>query len=163
MLKFNTLTTVQYGLIFCSFSCPYMVKWRNSGIIIIYLIPHKSFVWFCMFGSNRYALWFSRLNKFTLADVQKACVSSGCEVCLRQLLNMSVKALKTWIISIRWNICTEGLTPQYYIRSFKTASLDGLRWMKIQTILEKSFPAFCRFPARLFWDENYFGKNGTKL
>ena len=32
--RLNQDTTVYYGLIFCAFSWPYMVKWHNSGIII---------------------------------------------------------------------------------------------------------------------------------
>ena len=31
--QLNQDTTVYYGLIFCLFSWPYMVKWHNSGII----------------------------------------------------------------------------------------------------------------------------------
>jgi len=33
----NRDTTVYYRLIFCAFSWPNMVKWRNSGIIIIFI------------------------------------------------------------------------------------------------------------------------------
>ena len=32
--RLNQDTTVYYGLVFCLFSWPYMVKWHNSGIII---------------------------------------------------------------------------------------------------------------------------------
>ena len=32
--RLNQDTTVYYGLVFCLFSWPYMVKWLNSGIII---------------------------------------------------------------------------------------------------------------------------------
>ena len=38
--RLNQDTTVYYGLVFCLFSWPYMVKWHNSGIIkysIVYL------------------------------------------------------------------------------------------------------------------------------
>ena len=31
--RLNQDTTAYYGLVFCAFSWPYMVKWRNSGII----------------------------------------------------------------------------------------------------------------------------------
>ena len=34
----NQDPTVNYGLMFCAFSWPYLVKWHNSGIIIIILI-----------------------------------------------------------------------------------------------------------------------------
>ena len=38
--RLNQETTVYYGLVFCAFSWPYMVKWHNSGIIssIIYTL-----------------------------------------------------------------------------------------------------------------------------
>ena len=35
--RLNQDTTVYYGLVFCLFSWPYMVKWHNSGIIILYI------------------------------------------------------------------------------------------------------------------------------
>ena len=38
--QLNQDTTVYYGLVFCLFSWPYMVKWHNSGIIKLgYFIP----------------------------------------------------------------------------------------------------------------------------
>ena len=34
--RLNQDTTVYYGLVFCVFSWPYMVKWQSSGIIMNY-------------------------------------------------------------------------------------------------------------------------------
>ena len=36
--RLNQETTVYYGLVFCLFSRPYMVKWHNSGIITVFII-----------------------------------------------------------------------------------------------------------------------------
>ena len=38
LLQYNTLTTVQYALIFCTLSCPHMVKWRNGGILNLHIL-----------------------------------------------------------------------------------------------------------------------------
>ena len=35
--RLNQNTTVYYGLVFCLFSWPYMVKWHNSGIINLFI------------------------------------------------------------------------------------------------------------------------------
>ena len=36
--RLNQDTTLYYGIIFCLFCWPYMVKWYNSGIIIIIIL-----------------------------------------------------------------------------------------------------------------------------
>ena len=41
--RLNQDTTVYYGLVFCLFSWPYMVKWHNSGIIKHTIIHSKYF------------------------------------------------------------------------------------------------------------------------
>ena len=47
----NRDSTVYYRLIFCAFSWPNMVKWRNSGIINYYYCYCNTFLLFC-FGSK---------------------------------------------------------------------------------------------------------------
>ena len=43
-----------YGLVFCLFSWPYMVKWHNSGIIIHLIL----FLWcFCLSWRNKHRFW----------------------------------------------------------------------------------------------------------
>ena len=40
--RLNQDPTVYYGLVFCLFSWPYMVKWHNSGIINCIIIQLHS-------------------------------------------------------------------------------------------------------------------------
>ena len=52
--RLNQDTTVYYGLVFCLFSWPYMVKWHNSGIIIHLIL----FLWcFCLSWRNKHRFW----------------------------------------------------------------------------------------------------------
>ena len=38
--RLNQDTTVYYGLVFCLFFWPYMVKWHNSGIIKLNIVNY---------------------------------------------------------------------------------------------------------------------------
>ena len=51
--RLNQDTTVYYGLVFCAFPLPYMVKWHNSGIIKVF-ISHM-YVLFSFLGSCRWS------------------------------------------------------------------------------------------------------------
>ena len=91
----NRDTTVYYRLIFCAFSWPNMVKWRNSGIIkIVIYLNHFGFDRLDINFNPLTAEWALRaLTDFTLSNARLFYSSMGNPLAVKGLTRELVKEL----------------------------------------------------------------------
>ena len=99
--RLNQDTTVYYGLVFCYFSWPYMVKWHNSGIIILIIGFFKI-----------YSEIFSRYDNLEvdwllLAQLECNTIQSHCEY----LMTYSSLRKYSWNVPRGWRGRGEGVLP----------------------------------------------------
>ena len=114
--RLNQDTTVYYGLVFCYFSWPYMVKWHNSGIIILIIGFFKI-----------YSEIFSRYDNLEvdwllLAQLECNTIQSYCEY----LMTYSSLRKYSWNVPRGWR-GGGGYSLQWPIRG-GSAQKENLIW-----------------------------------
>ena len=76
----NRDTTVYYCLIFCAFSWPNMVKWRNSGIIIVlnFTRPHGITYTNMTQHKHKHKINIHNASRtFSIFEIANPCLDSG--------------------------------------------------------------------------------------